>query len=67
MDRRVDETDQVIRCAHCLFVAPISLSYEEYQYLHRVYNNLLCQDCFASNPFMSTTELDPTTKLDEVS
>ncbi|UJZ89047.1 ac56 [Erannis ankeraria nucleopolyhedrovirus] len=47
--RIADEENQIVKCVKCNFVAPMSISYEEYQCLHREYNTIIepyC--CFAT-------------------
>ncbi|ABY65762.1 hypothetical protein [Orgyia leucostigma nucleopolyhedrovirus] len=36
--RVVDERDQTVTCTTCKFVAPTSISYEEYLYIHDKFN-----------------------------
>ncbi|AKN80633.1 hypothetical protein [Perigonia lusca single nucleopolyhedrovirus] len=39
--RHVDHTDNVIRCDHCAFVAPMSIQFEEYIKLHDMFNEII--------------------------
>lgn len=43
--RQVDEIDQIVKCANCAFIAPISLSFENYIRLHEEYNRLMEKTC----------------------
>ncbi|AAZ67415.1 orf44 [Trichoplusia ni single nucleopolyhedrovirus] len=36
--RCVDENDQIVYCSNCNFVAPMSVSYEHFIWLHEKYN-----------------------------
>ncbi|AAG53792.1 unknown [Helicoverpa armigera nucleopolyhedrovirus] len=36
--RIIDTENSVVRCVKCLFVAPMSISFEEFLYLHRIFN-----------------------------
>ncbi|AAY83978.1 ORF-47 peptide [Chrysodeixis chalcites nucleopolyhedrovirus] len=36
--RCVDENDQIVYCLNCKFVAPMSVSYEHFIWLHEKYN-----------------------------
>ncbi|AJD80738.1 hypothetical protein [Pseudoplusia includens SNPV IE] len=36
--RCVDENDQIVYCSNCGFVAPMSVSYEHFIWLHEKYN-----------------------------
>ncbi|ACF05329.1 hypothetical protein [Adoxophyes orana nucleopolyhedrovirus] len=60
--RLADERDQIVRCLHCSFVAPMSISYEEYIRLHDLFNVLIKQICFVSRcrSECDTIEYDPT-------
>ncbi|AAZ38277.1 ORF-111 [Agrotis segetum nucleopolyhedrovirus A] len=43
--RIVDLVNQVVYCEKCDFIAPLSLSFEEYTSLHRRYNNIIENVC----------------------
>ncbi|AUV65377.1 hypothetical protein [Alphabaculovirus myunipunctae] len=43
--RRVDGYDQVVYCDNCGFVAPMSISFEEYLQLHGSFNEILGRVC----------------------
>ncbi|ABM45813.1 unknown protein [Spodoptera frugiperda multiple nucleopolyhedrovirus] len=44
-DRRVDETNQVVYCKNCKFIAPMSISFENYIRLHDEFNKIVFGDC----------------------
>ncbi|BAC67291.1 hypothetical protein AhnVgp040 [Adoxophyes honmai nucleopolyhedrovirus] len=60
--RLADEHDQIVRCLHCSFVAPMSISYEDYIRLHDLFNVLIKQKCFVSKcrSERDIIEYDPT-------
>ncbi|AIE47778.1 hypothetical protein pesp048 [Peridroma alphabaculovirus] len=43
--RRVDLYDGTVHCTECMFVAPLSASYEEFIQLHRRFNRIVGRDC----------------------
>nr|QKO28987.1 hypothetical protein [Spodoptera exigua multiple nucleopolyhedrovirus] len=43
--RRVDYHNQVVYCQKCKFVAPMSLSFENYIRLHKLYNQIINGTC----------------------
>ncbi|ACI28821.1 agip120 [Agrotis ipsilon multiple nucleopolyhedrovirus] len=43
--RRIDEDNQVVYCVKCNFVAPMSLSFEQYVELHKCYNEIVANNC----------------------
>ena len=43
--RHVDPINQVVYCQKCNFVAPMSLSFEEYLWLHERYNEAISGTC----------------------
>nr|AGS47899.1 hypothetical protein wdlz-06GM53 [Ectropis obliqua nucleopolyhedrovirus] len=47
--REYNEYDNVVSCRLCKFTAPLSLSYEEYLFLHHSYNQILNDDVTAAS------------------
>ncbi|AXU41699.1 ORF104 [Spodoptera eridania nucleopolyhedrovirus] len=43
--RRIDQHNQVVYCEKCKFVAPMSLSFENYIRLHKLYNEITNGTC----------------------
>ncbi|QEI03548.1 hypothetical protein [Spodoptera cosmioides nucleopolyhedrovirus] len=46
--RRIDQHNQVVYCQKCKFVAPMSLSFENYVKLHKLYNKIADGTCTLS-------------------
>ncbi|ADB84391.1 hypothetical protein [Apocheima cinerarium nucleopolyhedrovirus] len=49
--RIADEENQIVKCVECNFVAPMSISHEEYQLLHNVYNSIIKPYCNFANVY----------------